>query len=87
MHLLTINVKVNEVVERDTIIGKNGGGKTTALTGCGYSPPTGYDYCTCGAHLHFGISEGHYKGYYSWIANAVDPTDYIYFPKGWFNSR
>lgn len=87
MHLLTVNVKVNQVVERDTIIGKNGGGRTTALSGCGYSPPTGYDYCTCGAHLHFGIAEGHYKGYYSWIANAVDPTDYIYFPKGWFNSR
>lgn len=87
MHLLTVNVKVNQTVEKDTVIGKSGGGKTTALSGCGYSPPTGYDYCTCGSHLHFGISEGHYTGYYSWIANAVDPTDYIYFPKGWFYSR
>ena len=87
MHLLTINVKINQNVDRNTVIGKSGGGRTTAMSGCGYSPPPGYDGCTCGAHLHFGISEGHYEGYYTSIANAVDPTDYIYFPKGWFNSR
>lgn len=45
MHLHTINVKVNQVVMLDSVIGTSGGGES-------------YDYCTTGPHLHFGLMKG-----------------------------
>lgn len=45
MHLHSINVKLNEFVTLNTIIGYSGGGEK-------------YDYCTTGPHLHFGIQYG-----------------------------
>ena len=45
MHLHTINVKLNQVVTLDTVIGGSGGGEK-------------YDYCTTGPHLHFGVKVG-----------------------------
>lgn len=77
MHLKTINVKVGDVVERESVIGKSGGGKSTY----------GWDYCTGGPHLHFGLSVGHYKNYSNWVANSFDSRQKVYFPSGWFSSR
>ena len=45
MHLHTINVKLNDFVTLDTVIGGSGGGEK-------------YDYCTTGPHLHFGVMLG-----------------------------
>lgn len=74
MHLLSYNVKVGDVVTKYTKIGLAGGGSTSTSRG-------GYDSCTTGAHLHFGISTGHYlgsgsNGYTTWsrfLANSINP--------------
>lgn len=55
-HLLRFNVNVGDVVTQDTIIGYVGGGSTASALG-------GYDNCTFGAHLHFGVANGFYNGY------------------------
>ena len=51
-HLLSYNVKVGDVVDQNTVIGYVGGGRQTS------SAYGGYDTCTTGAHLHYGIAEG-----------------------------
>lgn len=48
MHLHTINVKLNEIVTLNSIVGTSGGGES-------------YDRCTTGPHLHFGVQ---YRGSY-----------------------
>lgn len=53
-HLLTINVKEGDVVTQNSILGTVGGYSTSSLHG-------GYDTCSTGAHLHFGVAEGWYK--------------------------
>ena len=53
-HLLTINVNVGDVVTQNTVIGTVGGGSTASING-------GYDTCSTGTHLHFGVAEGWYK--------------------------
>ena len=78
-HLYTINVSVGDVVTQNTQIGTVGGYSTGTAHG-------GYDSCTTGAHLHFGVAKGYYTG---WINrdNVITPPG---FPnsKGWsFNSR
>lgn len=78
-HLYTVNVKVGDVVTQNTVIGTVGGYSTGTAHG-------GYDSCTTGAHLHFGVAKGYYNG---WINrdNVITPPG---FPnsKGWsFNSR
>jgi murein DD-endopeptidase MepM/ murein hydrolase activator NlpD len=45
MHLHTINVKLNDFVTLDTVVGTSGGGES-------------YDRCTTGPHLHFGVKLG-----------------------------
>ena len=55
MHLLSINVRVGDKVKIDQIVAYSGGGKQTATK---YG---GYDRCTTGAHLHYGLaSDGWY---------------------------
>ena len=54
-HLLSFNVNLGDVVTQDTIIGYVGGGYSTSAT---YG---GYDNCTTGAHLHFGVAKGYYN--------------------------
>lgn len=54
-HLLSINVRKGQVVTQNTVIGTVGGGSTSTSRG-------GYDYCTTGAHLHFGVMNGVYTG-------------------------
>ena len=51
-HLLSYTVSVGDTVTQNTIIGYVGGGRQTSYA---YG---GYDTCTTGAHLHYGIAEG-----------------------------
>lgn len=70
-HMLNYNVKVGDKVTTATVIGSVGGGKKTK----------GWDRCSTGAHLHFGISNGFYLGggagsYYSYntfVAKSIQP--------------
>ncbi len=66
-HLLTVNVSVGQVVNQNTIIGTVGGSSTSKSHG-------GYDGCTTGAHLHFGVE----KGYYSYVVknNIITPPGF-----------
>lgn len=54
-HLLKFNVNVGDIVTTDTIVGYVGGYSTSSRHG-------GYDGCTTGAHLHFGVQNGYYNG-------------------------
>lgn len=71
-HLLTINVKVGDIVRQDTVIGTVGGGSTSSSHG-------GYDTCTTGAHLHFGVMNGYYSG--------STPTSRVIVPPGFNNKK
>ncbi len=53
-HLLRFNVNVGDIVDQNTIIGYVGGYSTSTRHG-------GYDACTTGAHLHFGVQKGYYN--------------------------
>lgn len=55
-HLLRFNVNVGDIVDQNTIIGYVGGGRSTS------SAYGGYDYCTTGAHLHYGVATGWFTG-------------------------
>ena len=79
-HLLRFNVNVGDVVSQGTILGWVGGWSTSTAHG-------GYDYCTTGAHLHFGVAKGFYNGYSIPRNNVITPPG---FPNqyGWrYNSR
>ncbi len=52
VHLLSINVEYGQIVTDTTVIGRVGGYSTSSEHG-------GYDKCTTGTHLHFGIADGH----------------------------
>lgn len=67
-HLLTVNVKVGDVVTQNTIIGTVGGYSTAKSKG-------GYDSCTTGAHLHFGVAKGYYSGSIK-RANVITPPGF-----------
>lgn len=78
-HLLSINVKVGQKVTNQTVVGKSGGYSTAKNHG-------GYDTCTFGAHLHFGVSNTYYTSWSAYVAHLINPPG---FPgKGaWFYSR
>lgn len=67
-HLSTVKVSVGDVVTMTTVIGTSGGsGFTLKKNG-------GWDTCSTGAHLHFGIMTG-------WTGSTyVNPRNYINFP-------
>lgn len=67
-HLLTVNVKVGDVVTQNTVLGTVGGYSTAKSHG-------GYDGCTTGAHLHFGVSKGYYSGSIK-RANVITPPGF-----------
>lgn len=71
-HLLTINVKVGQTVNHQTVIGSVGGGSTSTSRG-------GYDQCTTGAHLHFGVMNGYYSG--------STPASRVIVPPGFRNAK
>ncbi len=85
MHLLSINVKVGDMVTSETVIGKVGGGASTKS----------YDKCSTGAHLHLSLAKGWYGktylSYSTWVSNLLDPglEKYVNIPaKGkYFYSR
>lgn len=54
-HLIRFNVNVGDVVDQNTVIGYVGGYSTASQHG-------GYDNCTTGAHLHFGVAKGWFTG-------------------------
>ncbi len=70
-HLLNIYVKEGDVVTQNTVIGTVGGYSTSSLHG-------GYDTCSTGAHLHFGVAEGWYK--------SSPPNSKVIVPPGFKNS-
>ena len=74
MHLLSIdeNIKVNTVVTDQTVIAKVGGGSTAKSKG-------GYDTCTTGTHLHFGIADGWNAT--SFNSYSFNPREKLVFPK------
>lgn len=76
MHLLTINVYKGQKVTSDTVIGKMGGYSTSKDHG-------GYDTCTSGAHLHFGISSGHHSTTSAFNSYSINPRSIYTFPYGW----
>lgn len=78
-HLLEVYVKKGDTVDVNDVIALSGGYSTASRYG-------GYDTCTTGAHLHFGVSEGAYTTFANYTANLIEPPG---FPgKGsWFYSR
>lgn len=78
-HLLSISVSLGDTVTNQTVIGKSGGYSTAKKYG-------GYDSCTFGAHLHFGVSKSRFTSWTNYYANLINPPG---FPgKGsWFYSR
>ena len=78
MHLLRVadGMYVGRVVTDATIIGYVGGWSTSVEHG-------GYDYCTTGTHLHFGIAEGHSQ--WDFNSHSINPREVFSFPKLVYN--
>lgn len=76
MHLLSINVYKGQQVTSDTVIGRVGGYSTSDDYG-------GYDTCTSGAHLHFGIATGYHDTSWSFNSYSINPRNIYTFPYGW----
>ena len=74
MHLLSVDgsMYVGKVVTDSTVIGYVGGYSTSISHG-------GYDYCTTGTHLHFGIAEG--DSTYNFNPYSINPREIYAFPK------
>ena len=68
-HLLRFNVNVGDIVTQDTIIGYVGGYTTASAYG-------GYDNCSTGPHLHFGVARGYYNGYSVPSSNVIVPPGF-----------
>ena len=66
MHLKTFNVNVGDTVFLTTVIAYSGGGASSV----------GYDRCTTGAHLHFGM----FNGWTTSKAYLINPRDMVNFP-------
>lgn len=84
MHLYSVNVKVGDMVDKNTIIGTSGGDRN-------YTP---WDTCTTGAHLHLSLLYGKVGiDYGAWSSafynNLIDPRMKINFPGlgGYFSDR
>lgn len=74
MHLLRVadGMYVGRIVTDNTVIGYVGGWSTSISHG-------GYDYCTTGTHLHFGIAEG--NSAYDFNSHSINPREIFGFPK------
>ena len=74
MHLLSINVKVGDSVNSNTVIGTVGGGSKTQS----------WESCSTGAHLHFTLAEGWYgrtySSYSTFLAKTFDPQKTLKLP-------
>ena len=80
MHLKEILVKVGDVVTTETVVALSGGGKSTA------SKYGGYDRCTTGAHLHYGLASGGFYNSSNFNSHTINPPGYpgLY---QWFYTR
>lgn len=71
-HMLSVSVKLNQMVTTDTQVGTVGGYSTST-----HYSKSGYDRCAYGAHLHYGVAKGWYHvDYNSWskfTANLINP--------------
>ena len=71
-HMLSVSVKLNQMVTTDTQLGTVGGYSTST-----HYSKSGYDRCAYGAHLHYGVAKGWYHvDYNSWskfTANLINP--------------
>ena len=67
MHLLSATVSYGQKVTPNTVIGYSGGWTTSTRSGMGY------DRCTTGAHLHFGVAYG--NSVTDFNANAFNPRN------------
>ncbi len=82
-HLKSINVKVGDYVDQNTVIAITGGDSST----------WGYDRCSTGRHLHFAVATGLYmKDYLSWStyqSRNINPITVVNFPGSgvWFSNR
>jgi murein DD-endopeptidase MepM/ murein hydrolase activator NlpD len=67
-HMLSINVQLNQFVTTGTVVGTVGGYSTSKSHG-------GYDSCSGGMHLHYGVATGwygvDYKTWSQWQAHNV----------------
>lgn len=76
MHLLSINVKLGDIVTSNTVVGRSGGSSTRS-----------YDRCTTGGHLHLSLATGWYGSTYvkhsSWKSHLVNPRNYVKLPRSW----
>ena len=82
-HLKSINVKIGDYVDQNTVIAITGGDSST----------WSYDTCSTGRHLHFAVATGLYmKDYLSWSAyqaRNINPVTVVNFPGSgvWFSNR
>ena len=77
MHLLNVNnLYIGQIVTTKSVIGWVGGYSTGTKHG-------GYDKCTTGAHLHFGMADGHSS--IGFNSNAFNPREIFAFPKKIYN--
>lgn len=78
-HLYSYNVQVGDVVTTNTVIGIMGGNPNE----------TTWDSCSTGQHLHFSIARGlylnEYKTWATFIANQLNPRNYVNLPGGLYN--
>lgn len=75
-HLYSINVSVGQTVTQQTVVGLlGGGGETLKVNG-------GWDTCSTGWHLHFGVATGYYFGgkctdcyndFNTFVARSIEP--------------
>lgn len=74
MHLLSIpnGLYVDKIVTTNSVIGYVGGYSTATSKG-------GYDRCTSGTHLHFGMADGHNA--FRFNSYAFNPREIFSFPK------
>ena len=89
MHLLEIKVNPGDIVDTNTVVGLTGGLTTGAMSydNCKvtYLGKGGYDACTCGGHLHFGVAYGNDVS--SFNANSFNPRALVPFASGSYLQR
>ena len=87
-HMMDVYVNVGDKVTANTVIGTvGGGGKTLKSNG-------GWDTCSTGYHLHFGVAKGFYLGggaegyssYNKYVSQSIAPPGMPGYG-GWFYSR
>lgn len=84
-HMKTVNVRIDQQVTHNTILGYSGGARKGTSTNT-------YDTCTTGPHLHLQVSTGHYSRYVSvrgqtglhiswsaWNSKSFNPRNIINF--------